>query len=64
MERSANGYGGLLFRRGLYARYDKLRDRVDDGYPFPIAEMWPGMEDIGFSNDIAAATDLFAEINP
>ena len=107
-------YRGLLFRRGLCARFDRLRDRVDDGYPLPIggnwpgmvkagfangldaavnwgngkvffrgaqyvrydiatdevdenlppriAGMWPGMEEIGFSNDIAAATDRFAEI--
>ena len=54
MERSANGYEGLLFRRGLYARYDKPLDRVDAG-PLPIAGNWPGMAQIGFANRLDAA---------
>ncbi|MDH3604221.1 MAG: hemopexin repeat-containing protein [Candidatus Tectomicrobia bacterium] len=33
----------FLFRRNQYVRLDLETDRVDDGYPRPIAEGWPGV---------------------
>ena len=35
------GMEAFFFAGGLYARYDKPRDRVDDGYPLPIGETGP-----------------------
>jgi hypothetical protein len=26
-----------------YGRYDRAEDRLDDGYPLPIAGNWPGI---------------------
>jgi hypothetical protein len=57
------GNGKAYFFRGdLYVRYDVASDEVDSG-PHPIAGNWPGMAEIGFSNGITAAIDLFAEIH-
>ena len=54
--------GKVFFFRGTrYVRYDADDDEVDEGFPLPIAEMWPGMEDIGFSSGITAAIDLLGE---
>ncbi|MFE6685921.1 hemopexin repeat-containing protein [Streptomyces sp. NPDC057743] len=46
------GTGKLyLFKGDAYLRYDITADRVDPGYPLPIAGNWPGV----FSQDLTAA---------
>jgi|SRR5215217_446601 hypothetical protein len=56
------GNGKVYFFRGdQYFRYDADDDEVDEGSPLSIAEMWPGMEDIGFSSGITATIDLLGE---
>jgi hypothetical protein len=47
-----------LFRGDKYVRYDIFADRVDSGYPLPIAGHWPGMAEAGFGNRIQAAIEL------
>ena len=47
-----------LFRGDKYVRYDIFTDRVDPGYPLPIAGYWPGMAEAGFGNRIQAAIEL------
>lgn len=44
-----------LFRRDSYVRYDVATDKVDDGYPLPIAGNWPGLAEAGFGDGIEAA---------
>ena len=44
-----NGQGphigqAFFFRGNQFVRYDWLQNRVDDGYPKPIAGNWPGIE--------------------
>ena len=51
------GMEAFFFAGGLYARYDKPRDRVDDGYPLPIGGNWPGMAKAGFANGLDAAVN-------
>jgi hypothetical protein len=46
-----------LFRGGQYLRYDLAADRVDDGYPMPIAGQWPGVAEAGFDSGIEAAVN-------
>jgi hypothetical protein len=54
------GNGKMFFFQGAkYLRYDIATDKVDDGYPLPIADNWPGFSEAGFTNDIIAAIDLF-----
>src|SRR5207302_2603536 len=39
--------GKVYFFKGReYLRYDIARDRVDNGYPSPIADHWPGLPDV------------------
>lgn len=53
------GNGKIYFFKGdRYVRYDIAGDRVEDGYPRSIAEMWPGMGNAGFGAGIDAAIDL------
>jgi hypothetical protein len=42
-----------LFKGREYLRYDIVRDRVDEGYPLPIAGHWPGLPNV-FSSGIDA----------
>ncbi|MFH9660193.1 hemopexin repeat-containing protein [Streptomyces sp. NPDC017248] len=49
----------FFFKDGNYVRYDIAGDRVDDGYPLPIAGQWPGLAEAGFGSGIRAGTDLF-----
>jgi hypothetical protein len=41
-----------LFQRNKYLPFDVGVDKVDDGYPLPIAGYWPGMAEAGFGNRI------------
>ena len=41
-----------FFKGSQYARYDIARNKVDPGFPAPIAGNWPGMPD-----DFAAGID-------
>ena len=43
-----------FFRAGQYVRYDITTDRVDPGYPLPIAGNWPGLAEAGFDSIDAA----------
>jgi len=44
-----------FFKGNQYARYDLPSDKVDAGYPKPIAGNWPGVSGTGFENGIDAA---------
>lgn len=53
------GNGKVYFFKGdKYLRYDMANDAVDDGYPLPIAGLWPGFAEAGFSAGVKAATQL------
>jgi len=41
-----------LFVGRRYLRYDIAADRVDPGYPLPIAGNWPGLAEAGFTDRI------------
>lgn len=45
-----NGEKAYFFDGAAYVRYDVATDRVEAGYPLPIAEHWPGL----FETDIDA----------
>src|SRR6476469_566481 len=47
----------FFFFNDQYLRYDVAADRVDPGYPLPIAENWPGMAEAGFASDLDAAVN-------
>lgn len=48
----------LYFFKGAdYVRYDLAADRVDPGYPRPIAGNWPGLAEHGFGSDLDAAVN-------
>jgi Hemopexin len=38
-----------FFQGGQYLRYDIKKDKVDSGYPLPIAGNWPGIAEAGFT---------------
>ncbi|MBB3693169.1 hemopexin repeat-containing protein [Sphingomonas sp. BK580] len=46
-----------LFRGGSYVRYDVATDRVDDGFPLPIAQGWPTLAGVGFADGLDAAVN-------
>jgi hypothetical protein len=46
-----------FFKEDRYLRYDVVEDRVDPGFPLPIAGQWPGMEEAGFGSGIDAAVN-------
>ena len=46
-----------FFSGGNYVRYDMAADKVDDGYPLPIARQWPGLAEAGFDADLDAAVN-------
>ncbi len=47
----------FFFTASSYARYDRGNDRVDDGYPLPIAGNWSGLNEAGFGSNITAAVN-------
>jgi hypothetical protein len=46
-----------FFKGGSYLRYDLPSDKVDAGYPKPIAGNWGGVSGTGFENGIDAAVN-------
>jgi hemopexin len=48
----------FFFLGNQYIRYDIATDKVDAGYPLPIAGNWPGMAEAGFGEGIQAAVEL------
>lgn len=51
------GSKAFFFKGAHYVRYDVPSDRVDDGYPLPIAGYWPGMAEAGFGDGLEAAVN-------
>jgi hypothetical protein len=50
------GNGKLyFFKDDRYLRYDVAGDKVDPGFPLPIAGQWPGLAEAGFGSDVDAA---------
>lgn len=50
------GNGKAFFFRGTqYLRYDIASDKIDGGYPLPIAGNWPGFSEAGFTGSLNAA---------
>jgi hypothetical protein len=46
-----------FFKGSSYVRYDLRTDRVDAGYPRPVAGSWPGLGEAGFGSDLDAAVN-------
>lgn len=46
-----------FFSGSSYLRYDRVDDRVDDGFPLAIAGNWPGMDAAGFDAGLDAAAN-------
>jgi len=52
-----------FFKADKYIRFDIPTNRVDDGYPLPIAGLWPGFAEAGFGDSIDAAVN-WDYVNP
>src|SRR5262249_8902556 len=48
----------FFFKGDKYARYDIATGKVEQGYPLPIADEWPGLKEAGIIGRIHAAIDL------
>ncbi len=46
-----------LFKGANYVRVDQQSNAADAGYPLSIADMWPGLAEAGFAQDINAAVN-------
>jgi Hemopexin len=46
-----------FFKGDRYARYDIASNRIDPGYPLPIADNWAGLGPAGFASNLSAAID-------
>lgn len=44
----------FMFHGNSYLGYDRGEDRLDEGYPLPIANNWPGLAEAGFDEIDAA----------
>jgi len=56
IDAAANWDNGKVyfFKGSQYLRYDIQGDRVDDGFPLPIAGNWPGLAEAGFADGLDA----------
>jgi hypothetical protein len=59
VEASVNWGDGkaYFFRGGQYVRYDLASGQLDEGYPRPVADGWPGLAAAGFADGLDAAVN-------